>query len=391
MNYISRKIENFLAENLSIFPAVVILGSRQCGKSTLIKKLAENRDDMIYLDLQSREDLAKLNEPTLFFRHNHNKTICMDEVQLTPDIFSVLRSEIDNDKRPGRFILLGSASRNLIQHTSESLAGRVGLLDLTPFLITEINNNNDFSLYQYWFRGGYPDSYNATSDKASSLWRENFIRTYIERDIPQLGFNIAAPQLLRLLTMTAHEQGQLLNASKFASSMGLSAPTIRSYFDIMEQTYVIRALQPYYKNTKKRLVKSPKIYVRDCGILHQILQIKSFNDLLSNPIVGNSWESLVIENVCSIARNAQCYFYRSATGEEMDLVLQYRDQLIAIECKSSTAPSVTEGFWKSIDFLKPLHTYVVAPVDSSYPLAENITVCNLSELMKQVEDLEAQF
>lgn len=193
---------------------------------------------------------------------------------------------------------------------------------------------------------------------------------------------------MRLLTMTAHEQGQLLNASKFASSMGLSAPTIRSYFDIMEQTYVIRTLQPYYKNTKKRLVKAPKIYVRDCGILHQILQIKSFNDLLSNPIIGNSWESLVIENVCSIARNAQCYFYRSATGEEMDLVLQYRDKLIAIECKSSTAPSVTEGFWKSIDFLNPSHTYVVAPIESSYPLAENVTVCNLSEIMNIVEGIE---
>ncbi|MBR6103707.1 MAG: ATP-binding protein [Paludibacteraceae bacterium] len=388
MNYISRKIEDFLAENLSIFPAVVILGSRQCGKSTLIKKMAENREDMIYLDLQNREDLAKLNEPTLFFRNNHDKTICLDEVQLTPDIFSVLRSEIDSNKRAGRFILLGSASRNLIQHTSESLAGRVGLLDLTPFLITEINNNEGFSLYRYWFRGGYPDSYNAISDKASSLWRENFIRTYIERDIPQLGFNIAAPQLMRLLTMTAHEQGQLLNASKFASSMGLSAPTIRSYLDIMEQTYVIRTLQPYYKNTKKRLVKSPKVYIRDCGLLHQILQIKSFNDLLSNPIVGNSWESLVIENVCSIARNAQCYFYRSATGEEMDLVLQYRDQQIAIECKSSTAPSVTEGFWKSIDFLNPSHTYVVAPVDSAYPLAENVTVCNLCEIMNIVEGME---
>ena len=388
MEYIARQIEQYIEENLSIFPAVVVLGSRQCGKSTLIKKMAERKGNMLYLDLQNRNDLAKLNEPTLFFRNNEDKTICLDEVQLSPDIFSVLRSEIDVHRVPGRFILLGSASRNLIQKTSESLAGRIGLIDLTPFIVSELDKKPNYSYTKYWFRGGYPDSYDAESDNASSLWRENFIRTYIERDIPQLGFQIAAPQLMRLLTMTAHEQGQLLNASKFASSMDLSAPTIRHYFDIMEQTYIIRTLQPYYHNTKKRLVKSPKIYIRDSGLLHQILMIRSFNDLLSNPVMGYSWEGMVIENICTVARHAQCSFYRSATGDEMDLVLQYPDRLIAIECKASTAPSVTEGFWKSIEFLNPTHTYVVAPVDFAYPLAENVDVCNLSEIMKFVSDIE---
>ncbi|MBQ3677769.1 MAG: ATP-binding protein [Bacteroidales bacterium] len=388
MEYVDRHIEAYIEENLSVFPAVIILGSRQCGKSTLIKKMAEQRDDMLYLDLQNRNDLAKLNEPSLFFQHNERKTICLDEIQRSPDIFPVLRSEIDRNRRPGRFILLGSASRNLIQHSSESLAGRVGLVDLTPFLANEIDEKQNYDYTKYWFRGGYPDSYNADSDSASSLWRENFIRTYIERDIPQLGFQIAAPQLMRLLTMTAHEHGQLLNASKLASSMDLTAPTIRHYLDIMEQTYIIRSLPPYYVNTKKRLVKAPKIYIRDSGILHQILQIPSFNELLGNTIIGNSWEGLVVENVCSLARHAQCFFYRSATGDEMDLLLQYPNNLIAIECKSSSAPSVTEGFWKSIEFLNPSHTYIVAPVESSYPMAANVYVCNLSEMLRIIVSFE---
>ena len=388
MEYVDRHIEAYIEENLSVFPAVIILGSRQCGKSTLIKKMAEQRDDMLYLDLQNRNDLAKLNEPSFFFQHNERKTICLDEIQRSPDIFPVLRSEIDRNRRPGRFILLGSASRNLIQHSSESLAGRVGLVDLTPFLANEIDEKQNYDYTKYWFRGGYPDSYNADSDSASSLWRENFIRTYIERDIPQLGFQIAAPQLMRLLTMTAHEHGQLLNASKLASSMDLTAPTIRHYLDIMEQTYIIRSLPPYYVNTKKRLVKAPKIYIRDSGILHQILQIPSFNELLGNTIIGNSWEGLVVENVCSLARHAQCFFYRSATGDEMDLLLQYPNNLIAIECKSSSAPSVTEGFWKSIEFLNPSHTYVVAPDESSYPMAANVYVCNLSEILRIIVSFE---
>lgn len=389
MEYISRNIIEFVKTNLSVFPAVAILGSRQCGKSTLVKMMQEEDSNILYLDLQNRDDLAKLNEPSLFFQYNANKTICLDEVQLRPDIFAVLRSEIDRDRRRGRFILLGSASRNLIQHTSESLAGRVGLISLTPFLVDEVDKTEDFSLQSYWFRGGYPDSFMAVDDNSSCLWRENFIRTYIERDIPQLGFQIAAPQLMRMLTMTAYEQGQLLNSSKLASSMGLSPTTIRHYLDIMEQTYIIRSLPPYFKNTKKRLVKSPKIYVRDSGLLHQILRIKSFNDLLSNPVLGNSWEGMVVENVCSVARNAQCSFYRSATGEEMDLLLQYSDRLIAIECKSSTAPSVTEGFWKSIAFLEPTDIYVVAPVESAYPLAEKVTVCNLSEIVAIVSSMDS--
>ena len=384
MTYIEREISQFIVENISIFPAVAILGPRQCGKSTLIKNMSTRRDDILYLDLQNRDDLARLNEPTLFFANNEDKIICMDEIQLKPELFSILRSEIDRKRRPGRFILLGAASRSLIQHTTESLAGRVGLIDLTPFLLSEVASTDNYTLARYWFRGGYPESYNAITDKASCLWRENFIKTYIERDIPQLGFTIAAPQLMRLLLMTAHEHGQLLNSSKLASSMGLTAPTIRHYLDIMEQTYIVRSLPPFYKNAKKRLVKAPKIYIRDSGLLHQILQIPTYNALLGHPVFGYSWEGIVVENVCSTVRNAQCTFYRSATGEEMDLVIQYPDKLIAIECKASTSPVVSQGFWKSIEFLEPERTYICAPVDKGYAFGGNVDVVNLQELIEAI-------
>ena len=260
MSYlINRKMEGKLREYLQIFPAVAILGSRQCGKSTMIKMFAEKQGHLLYVDLQHRADRQKLDNPSLFFRYNEDATVCLDEVQLLPELFSDLRVEIDRVRRPGRFVLLGSASRELLQRTSESLAGRIGLIDLTPFLISEVVDQEEYSIFKYWFRGGYPDSFLAVSDEASAIWRENFIRTYLERDIPQLGFHIAAPMMMRLLSMLAYEHGGTLNLAKLASAMGLSAPTIRHYIDIMEQTYIVRRLQPYFSNMEKRLVKTPRV------------------------------------------------------------------------------------------------------------------------------------
>ncbi len=382
-DYIYRNAQTLINQYLNLFPVVLVLGPRQCGKSTLVKMMSANLPDLLYLDLQNRVDLAMLEEPELFFAHNEDKTICLDEIQLYPNLFAVLRSEIDRNRRAGRFILLGSASRDLVQHTSETLAGRVGMLDLTPLLISELEAGKVLSLTDYWFRGGYPDSYLAEDDVNSSLWRENFIRTYIERDIPQLKFLIAAPMMMRLLTMLAHEQGQLLNSSKLASSLGLSSPTVRAYIDILEQTYIVRTLQPYFRNTKKRLVKSPRVYLRDVGLLNQVLQISSYNMLMSHPVFGASWEGMVIENACVTAKGAQPFFYRAAAGvdEEMDLVLQYPNRLVAIECKASTAPTLTDGFWKAKAFLEPTETYVVAPVERSYTLRDGVIVCNVVELL----------
>ena len=379
---ITRKAEDFLKVNLGVFPAVVVLGPRQCGKSTLVKMFAEGLTNFVYLDLQNRNDLAKLTEPDLFFQANRDKTICLDEVQLMPDLFSVLRSEIDSNRQNGRFILLGSASRDLIQKSSESLAGRVGMIELTPFLISELNKKKQFDRNQYWLRGAYPDSYLAASDAASNLWRENFLRTYVERDIPQLGFQIPAQQLKRMLVMSAHSHAQIFNASKLGESLGLTHPTIKRYRDLLEQTFILRSLPPYETNAKRRLVKSPKVYVRDSGLLHRLLQIDDYNALLGHPIVGSSWEGLVIENVCSSFRDCQFSFYRSAVGSELDLIVQKGNKVIAIECKASTAPKLTKGFWKAVEDVKPEFTYVVAPVSEKFPVAEKVWVCNLSELIE---------
>ncbi|MDD2550087.1 MAG: ATP-binding protein [Bacteroidales bacterium] len=380
-NLIVRKAENFLKVNLDIFPAVTILGPRQCGKSTLVKMLSNDLPNLLYLDLQNRNDLAKLSEPDLFFQANRNKTICLDEIQLIPNLFSVLRSEIDSNRQNGRFILLGSASRDLIQKSSESLAGRVGLIELTPFLASELIQANQFNLNTYWLRGAFPDSYLAKTDSASVLWRENFLRTYVERDIPQLGFQIPAQQLKRMLIMSAHSHAQIFNASKLGESLGLTHPTVKRYLDLLEQTFILRSLLPYEFNTKKRLVKSPKVYVRDSGLLHRLLQIDTFNALLSHPIVGASWEGLVIENICSSLKDCQFSFYRSAAGNELDLIIQKDSRVFAVECKASTAPKLTQGFWKGIEDVKPQFTYVVAPVLEKFPIAEKVWVCNLSEVI----------
>jgi len=382
-NIISRTASELLEKYLKIFPAVAILGSRQCGKSTLIKHFGKNNSDFLYIDLQDRRDLAKLQEPSLFFHANADKTVCLDEVQLLPELFRTLRSEIDNDRRPGRFVLLGSASANLLQKTSESLAGRIGIIDLTPFTVSEVENEPDYSLQRFWMRGGYPDSYNAFDDEASSIWRENFIRTYLERDIPQLGFQIASPKMMRLLTLLAHEHSSSLNLSSIANTMDLSAPTIRHYIDILEQTYIARILPPYFNNIRKRLGKTPRIYLRDSGLLHQILQIQTFNDLLGNPVFGASWEGLVVENICTVATGAKASFYRTASGdEEMDLVLEYPDKIIAIECKASTDPQPTKGFWKAIETLKPQHAYIVCPIKDSYQIKDHVTVCGIEQITK---------
>jgi predicted AAA+ superfamily ATPase len=380
-DFIKRKIEDTVHQYLKIFPVVAVLGPRQCGKSTLVKKLAANWGDSVYLDLQNDTDLSKLDQPAYFFQSNDDKIICLDEIQLVPQLFSVLRSVVDSNRQNGKFILLGSASRDLIQQTSESLAGRIGMVYLSPFTLNELNNLDGFSLNTFWLRGGFPDSYLAENDVFSKIWRDNFVKTFIERDIPQLGFQISAMQLKRLLTMCAHNQGQLLNYSKLGESLGLTHPTIKRYIDLLEQTFIVRTLLPYEVNVKKRLVKSPKVFVRDSGILHQLLAISDYNSLLGNPIFGSSWEGVVVENVIVNRPDWDYYFYRTATGDELDLILVKGNQRIAIECKASTAPKLTKGFWRALEVVKPKKTYVIIPTQVWYDIAPNITVCGLDEFL----------
>jgi predicted AAA+ superfamily ATPase len=383
-DFIKRSLDDVVIQYLKIFPVVAILGPRQCGKSTLIKKLSEYWSASLFLDLQYESDFSKLEQPAFFFESNADKIICLDEIQLYPELFSVLRSVVDKNRQNGKFVLLGSASRDLIQHTSESLAGRIGMIYLSPFVLNELDNREGFNLNTFWLRGGFPDSYLAENDQFSSVWRDNFIRTFIERDIPQFGFQIPALQLKRLLMMCAHNQGQLLNYSKLGESLGLTHPTIRRYIDLLEQTFILRTILPYEVNVKKRLVKSPKVFVRDSGLLHQLLAIPDFNSLLGNPVFGSSWEGVVLENVIVNKPEWNYYFYRTATGDELDLILEKGNQRIAIECKASTGPKLTKGFWRAIEVVKPKQTFVIIPTQVLYEIAPNVTVCGLSEFLNTI-------
>ncbi len=380
--YIRRLAEAKLREYLKIFPAIAVLGPRQCGKSTMIKQLAKKAENFIYLDLQNSGDLMKLQEPEFFFENNANKTICIDEIQLAPHLFSTLRSAIDVYRKPARFILLGSASRELIQKTSESLAGRVGFIELSPFTKSEILLKDEQN--KLWFRGGFPNSYLAANNKAASIWLEQFLRTYIERDLQNFGLNIPAMQIRRFLTMFAHNQAQVLNSSKLAESLGLTHPTVRRYIDLLENSFVMRTLLPYESNIKKRLIKSPKVYIRDSGLLHKLLQINSLNDLFSHPVFGFSWEGHVIENIISENQDFQFFFYRTSGGNEIDLVIQTDKKRIAIECKASKAPQLSSGNYSAIEDIEADEIYVVAPIKDEYKLKENIMVTNLPLVLRRL-------
>ena len=379
--YIHRNIESFVIQNFRIFPTVAILGPRQVGKSTLVKKISQQFESFLYLDLQNYTDLQKLQDPFLFFEANKSAVICIDEIQLVPTLFSVLRSVIDADRKNGKYILLGSASCDIIQQSSESLAGRIGMIELTPFLENELSNENQNDLQKYWLRGGFPLSYLAENIEDSIVWRENFVRTFIERDIAQFGFQISALHMRRLIQMCAHNHGQIFNQSKLAQSLDVTHPTVRKHVDILEQSFIFRTLQPYERNVKKRIVKSPKLYIRDSGLLHSFLSINSFNDLLGNPIFGASWEGLVIENILSNMPQWTGYFYRSTSGDEIDLLLEKGDRKIAIECKASTNPQLAKGFWNAMHDLEPEQAFVVTPINDSFKTHENVTVCGLHQFL----------
>jgi uncharacterized protein len=386
-NYLERGLTSKIILKIQSVPAVAILGPRQCGKSTLARNIISRIPESLYLDLERPSDLNKFRDPEAYFSANFDKLICLDEIQRVPDLFPVLRSVIDERNRNGQFIILGSASPDLIKQSSESLAGRIAFFELTPFLLNEVSQKaSPAILRKMWLRGGYPRSYLATKEKDSYEWRLNFIRTYLERDIPQLGFRIPARTLERFWKMCAHLQGQLLNNSKIGDSLGVSNHSIRSYVDILDHTFILRVLPPYAINLKKRLVKSPKIFLRDTGLLHAILDIETQNDLLGHPVLGSSWEGLVIENILSIFSDWKAFFYRTATGSEIDLILERGRNRIAVECKASSAPTLNKGFWQALTDLQIQEAWVIAPVKESYPVEKNVTVAPLGDFVKHTKE-----
>lgn len=375
--YIPRTAETETTRALARTPVVAILGPRQCGKSTLARALLKNIP-AIYLDLQDRVDRNKLSEPELFFDRYRDKLICLDEIQLLPEFFQVLRSEIDRDRRPGRFLILGSASRDLIRQSTESLAGRIAYLDLTPFLLHEVA---DVSPWQdIWLRGGFPESVLAPNDPDSFAWRLDFIRTFMERDIPALGLNIPVPVIERLWRLLAHYHGQTVNYHKFAAAADLSIPTLKKYLAILEQTYMVRLLPPTEANIKKRLVKSPKIYLRDSGILHALLDVEGYDALLANPVAGPSWEGFVLENLIAGHPRWRASFVRTSNGAEIDLLLERSGRRHLFECKLSMAPKASRGFHELVEDLQPEGAWIIAPTGESYEISKNITICPLMDI-----------
>src|SRR3990172_7365318 len=314
---IERNLGKIIKDSIKKYPVVGLIGCRQVGKTTLAGVLQRDFSKrVVYLDLELPSDLAKLQAPELYLTQFIDSLVIIDEIQRMPSLFPLIRALVDKKRTGGRFLIFGSASPQLIKHASETLAGRIIYHELSPFTITETGYDTINTL---WVRGGFPGSYLAENDDESLIWREAFIRTYLERDIPQLGIRVPSIQLRRFWTMFSHLQGQLWNASLIAKSLGLSAPTVKHYMDILEETFIVRQLQPFHFNIKKRLVKSSKIYIRDSGLLHAFLNIRTLNDLLSHPVAGNSWEGFVIEQIIgTLPGNTPMYFYRTGAGAEID-------------------------------------------------------------------------
>jgi predicted AAA+ superfamily ATPase len=379
---IHRLIENKIREALQRSPSVALMGPRQVGKTTIAIGIAESTPS-IYLDLENRLDLQKVKDINSFHDANKNKLIILDEVQRLPEIFTSLRGIIDQERRTGnkfqQFLFLGSASIDLLKQSSESLAGRIAYIEMYPINLLEFEELNTL-----WVRGGFPESLLAASDKNSIGWRKDFIKTYLERDIPQLGPRIPAETLERFWTMLAHHQGSVMNAANLARSLDLSGVTIARYLDLMADLLLVRKLKPWTINVGKRLVRSPKLYVRDSGITHALLDISTYNQLLGHPVAGGSWEGFVIENLLSIApSNVQAFYYGTPGGAEIDLLLVFSGaEKWAIEIKRNSSPTVRKGFYIACDDVQPEKRFVVYAGTDQFSLGKGIIAISLFDLMQ---------
>ena len=363
-------------EQLAFSPAVVLLGPRQVGKTTLARQIAASYPGAISLDLQLAGDREKLVEGSGFLQAHRDQLVVLDEVQYVPQVFAQLRPEIDARRKPGRFLLLGSASGRLLRQSSESLAGRASYLELTPLQVNEVIVSDAskpldlLTLQKLWLRGGFPVSYTAPTDALSYSWRTDFVATFLNRDIRELGVNVPAQTLHRFWRMTAHLHGALFNASNLAASLGgISHTTVARYLDSLVDTMMLRRLEPHFVNIGKRLVKAPKVYVRDSGLLHALLNVPDVNSLIGHPMAGPSWEGFIVEQICALLpKGADVGFYRTTAGAELDLVVELGSKKYGFEIKFSSAPKVSRGFWLACQDIGVDHAYVVAPVQQGWPM-----------------------
>lgn len=381
---IKRTREAKLERYAQRFPAIAIIGPRQCGKTTLAKEFVKNRGwEFIYVDIEKASDREKLENAELFFQDNRHKTIVIDEVQLMPELFSAMRSAIDEDRRPMRFLLLGSANPDIVRGVSESLAGRIAYLELQPFNMLELKEE-PISLREQHFYGGFPDVILDKDAEGRLEWLDNFISTYIQRDLPMYGLSASPVQARRLLEMLAWSNGNLLNYSSVGKSLGVSHVTLKNYMEYLTGSFVVMELEPYHFNIKKRLTKSSKVYFRDTGILHRFLKIRSFDELLGTPFLGASWEAFVINQINALKpEDVELFFYRTYSGAEMDLVLVKGLRPVAsVEIKFSEKPALSRGNTTSIQDLGTEANYIIVPGEQDYRKSETLRVCGVREFLE---------
>lgn len=379
---INRFLTKTIIKYLNHFPAVAIIGPRQVGKTTLSKIIQQKlKKKSSYLDLERLEDLMKLENAAFYLENKKEECVILDEIQRRPELFPEMRSLIDRHRVPGRFLILGSASPDLIRQSSESLAGRITYLELTPFSLLEINSDE---IEKLWIRGGFPEPFMNLDEEIRDEWFRSFISTYIERDLPMLGLNTSPNELRKFLSMISGIQGSILNMQMLSRSMGVSSTTVARYLEYLEKSFLLSKLPPYYLNIKKRLVKSPKIYIRDSGIYHALLGIKNMDQLIDNINIGASWESFAIEQIINCVRNDfQAWFYRTHEGTECDMLLTKNAIPVScIEMKNTSVPKKSKSLTFAINDLKTENNFIVVPkLDEAFKLSEKITVCNLIQFV----------
>ena len=375
--------------NLEQFPAVAILGCRQVGKTTLAHQIGKiSNKPFEYLDLELTSDREKLSESELFLEKQNGKLLILDEIHRIPELFPILRGIIDKRRRKGEaaghFLILGSASPELLKQSSESLAGRISYIELNPFNVLEVEKSSfpDY-LDRLWLRGGFPDSYLSKNEDLSLRWRDKFIRTYVEQDIRNIGYNFPADRVFKLWRMLAYDQGSQMDLTKIASNLSISTTTVRNYIDILSSLFLLRKLPAWHGNSKKRLVKTPKIYIRDSGLLHSLVNLSNYNDIISHPLCGASWEGFVIEQILqNMPYRAESYYYRTQAGAELDLVIETpKQKVIAIEIKRTLSPKISAGFRSAIADIKPDKQYYIIPHGEPYPLDKNTNAIGLKEFL----------
>jgi predicted AAA+ superfamily ATPase len=382
--YIHRYVEASVLKSITNFPVTAVTGPRQCGKSTLVKHLLEQHPQSIYLDLERPSDLQKFEDADWFLTSQKGKLICIDEIQRQPELFPLIRSLVDEWNMPGCFLILGSASRDLLKQSSESLAGRIAYKRLTPFLREELERT--YSMEKYLSAGAFPRSLLTDNAKFSFEWRENFISTFLEKDLLQwTGFTPTT--MRRLWQMLAHVNGQTVNYSTLSGSLGISSVTVKNYIDLLASTYMVEVVPPYISNLGKRLVKAPKIYISDSGITATLLGLHSFEELSGHPAFGAIWEQIVLSNLKGLYPNAEFFYYRTTNGSEVDFIMKIRGKLFILECKASFSPSLSKGNYNAFEDIAPNRMFIVIPSTESWSMKQGIDVIALDEIKNRIDEL----